>query len=79
MPAIDPNVVDVVAGLMQQGHTERLLLSHDICWRSRMKHWGGSGFDYLVTYFLPRLRKKGVDDEAIHTITVENPARVLAV
>jgi len=29
--------------------------------------------------FLPQLRESRVSDEAIHTITVDNPKRVLAV
>lgn len=79
MPHGDPDLIDLVADLVRLGFTRQILLSHDVCWRSRMKHWGGSGFDFLVTHFLPKLREKGVSDGEIHIMTVENPARILAV
>lgn len=79
MPRGETELIDLVAELVRQGCAERILLSHDICCRSQLKYLDGYGFDYLPTTFLPKLKKKGVDDEAIHTITVENPRRVLAV
>ena len=41
--------------------------------------WGGNGYAWLQRRFLPYLRTLGVTDEQMHTIMVENPARVLAV
>ena len=78
-PRGEPDLVDLVGELVRLGFAERILLSHDICCRSHLKSFDGRGFDYLATRFLPRLVAKGVSDEAIHTITVENPGRVLAV
>jgi phosphotriesterase-related protein len=72
-------LLDLVSALLRQGFVERILLSHDVCGRSHMKHYGGRGFDYLATNFLPKLREKGVRDEEIHIMTVENPRRVLSV
>jgi len=34
---------------------------------------------YLFTSFVPRLKSKGVTDEQIHRIVVENPRRILAI
>ena len=78
-PRGEPDLVNLVAELVHRGYAERILLSHDICWRSHLGYYDGHGFDYLATTFLPKLREKGVSDEAIHTMTVENPKRVLAV
>ena len=79
MRHLELDLGDLVTELIRQGYAERILLSHDIFLRSRLKYYGGDGFDYLVTHFLPNLKEKGVSDEAIHTMTVENPKRVLAV
>ena len=78
-PCGEPDLINHVAELVRRGYAERILLSHDICRRSDLNHYDGHGFDYLAITFLPKLREKGVSDEAIHTMTVENPARVLAV
>jgi phosphotriesterase-related protein len=73
------STLDLTAELVRLGYAERILLSLDVCSRSQLRRYGGGGFDYLVTDFLPQLRAKGVSDEAIHTLTVENPRNVLAV
>jgi phosphotriesterase-related protein len=68
-----------VVELVGQGYVERILLSHDNCCRSHLKHYSGRGFDYLATKFLPQLRERGLSQEQIQIITVENPRRVLSV
>jgi phosphotriesterase-related protein len=70
---------ELVAELVGRGYAERMLLSHDVCWRSHLHHYGGGGFDYIAKTFIPKLKEKGVASEAIHTMTVENPKRVLTV
>ena len=54
-----------VAELVREGLAEHVLLSMDICQRSRVKAWGGHGYDYLISEFLPLLEKEGVDRETI--------------
>jgi phosphotriesterase-related protein len=78
-PRGESDLINLIAKLVRQGYVERILLSHDILWRSRLKHYGGDGFEHLTLKFLPRLKEAGVSDEAIHTMMVENPKRVLAV
>lgn len=68
-----------IAELVKRGYAERILLSTDIFTRTRLKRWGGAGYCELIGDFLPRLRDLGVSEEDIHTMTVENPARLLAV
>ena len=38
---------------------------------------GGGGFAYVSNYILPALKAKGVSDETIRKIMVDNPRRVL--
>jgi phosphotriesterase-related protein len=64
--------------LVRQGFAGSVLLSMDLCHRSRLKRWGGPGYGYLREQFLPRLRSAGATDEEIHQITVVNPRRFLA-
>lgn len=70
---------DNVAALVKEGFGSRILLSQDICLLSHLKYQGGNGYGYLLETFLPLLRERGVSEEAIHLMLVENPARVLAV
>jgi predicted metal-dependent phosphotriesterase family hydrolase len=40
--------------------------------------YNGHGFAHLIEKFLPILRTMGIGEGQIHTMTVENPARALA-
>jgi predicted metal-dependent phosphotriesterase family hydrolase len=63
--------------LIQKGYTHQILLSHDVCLRSHLREYGGGGYDFILTDFLPRLRSSGVSDETIRGITMDNPRRAL--
>jgi predicted metal-dependent phosphotriesterase family hydrolase len=68
------NVVEVV----RAGFLEQLLISMDMCANSRLHHFGGSGYDYLLRTFVPLLEQEGLSPSEIHTILVDNPRRALA-
>lgn len=74
----DDRRADHVAALVRDGHVDQVLLSSDICFRSHLHFYGGRGYDHLIDRFLPRLRDRGVSDDAIRKITVENPWRAFA-
>ncbi len=76
--------------LINRGWIEQLILSHDMPY---YYDWGTNNFkDFLekdpfdrpVLYthihenVLPELKKRGVSDEEIYTMLVENPARVFS-
>jgi phosphotriesterase-related protein len=69
--------VQFVVDLVELGFVDHILISHDLCLRTHMSATGGCGYDFIIRDFIPRLRNAGLDDEAIHRITVENPARAL--
>jgi phosphotriesterase-related protein len=67
-----------VVRLIRSGHLEWILLSTDICFRSRLRAWGGPGYAQLREDFLPRLSRLGISDDELRVITVDNPRRFLA-
>jgi len=69
---------DRVATLVEMGYAEQLLLSTDTCRRSQLRANGGRGFGFLWESFLPRLAERGVSPDAIETMTVAPPRRLLA-
>ena len=75
----DARRIELVVGMLEAGHVERLLLAHDICTRHRLRRYGGHGYDYLLRFGVEMLRANGVGPEAIRTMMVTNPARVLSV
>jgi len=65
--------------LVHEGYIGQVMMSMDIGAKKFLLSYGGHGFAHLIQNFLPRLRKMGVSEEHIHTMTVANPARALAV
>ena len=68
----------LVAALVADGYAEQIMLATDGARRSLWAHYGGPGLAWLATRFLEILGDLGVDDQAIDTMFVTNPARFLA-
>jgi phosphotriesterase-related protein len=67
-----------VAELIHRGYLDHILLSTDICGYLALHHYGGKGYDYVLTVFKSMLEKEGVTNEQILTIFVDNPQRAFA-
>jgi phosphotriesterase-related protein len=74
----EPRVIELILRMLERGHGDRILLSQDVCDNSQLVFYGGNGYTYLQETFLPRLRERGVGEDEIRRITVENPRRLLA-
>ena len=75
----EPRVVELICELLARGHAERVLLSQDVCNDAQLQRYGGPGYTYLATTFLPRLREAGISAAEIETMTVANPRRLLRI
>ena len=64
-----------ILALIDAGHRDQLLLSHDIAYKTSLVKYGGYGYHHLLLNVVPRLRAKGVDDPGLRRLLVENPAR----
>jgi len=73
----DTDRIKELRALIDNGHIERLVMSHDICVRSRRVRWGGWGYVHIPRYVVPMMRLRGFTGQEIHQITVENPRRLL--
>ncbi len=75
-----PNDTDRIAEirlLIDAGHLDRVVLSHDICVRTRRVCWGGWGFVHIPMYVVPMMLRHGFNAEEIRQLTIENPHRLL--
>lgn len=69
--------LNVIRGLIKEGHLSRVLISHDICTKTRLQHYGGHGYRYIFDYILPMMKRKGFTDGELDAILVQNPCRLL--
>jgi phosphotriesterase-related protein len=79
-PATLGENVEAVLDLAQRGHLGRLLVSQDAGWYRVGEPAGGAyrPHTYLFDAFVPALRGRGLDDAALRTLLVDNPAAALA-
>ena len=75
--ARDEQIVASIASVIEAGHADKVLVAHDVCTKPQLKKNGGGGYTYISTVILPGLKAKGVSDENIRKILVDNPRRVL--
>jgi phosphotriesterase-related protein len=73
----DERLVQNITDVIKAGFVRQLMVAHDICTKPQLKKNGGGGYAYIANVVLPGLKRKGVSDEDIRTIMVENPRRVL--
>ncbi len=77
------DMIEMTLALVEAGHIEQILLSHDAGWYNParadgMPEGGFRGYTALSEDLIPALRQRGVSDEQIQMITVQNPARAFA-
>lgn len=72
----DTERVRAVAARVEEGSIDRLLLSHDICYRIQLRRFGGYGYAHLLDNIRSRLELVGVGSDAFDRLTVDNPRRI---
>lgn len=74
----DAERIECLVRLLDAGRASRLLLSHDVCSRLQLHHYGGPGYDHVPGTIVPRLRAEGVSAADVDQMLVGNPRRLLA-
>lgn len=63
--------------LIKKGYLEQILLSQDCCFKHKYVKYGGFGYAHINEHITPWMKQRGVTDEQIHTMVVDNPKNVL--
>ena len=67
----------MIRALIARGHLERVVISHDICYRTRLTRWGGHGYGHIFENVVPMMAARGFTEAEITAITTGNPRRLL--
>ena len=73
----DATRLKLIRALISHGHLERVVISHDICYRTRLASFGGHGYGHIFRNVVPMMKKRGYSETEIDTILVDNPRRLL--
>lgn len=61
----------------EAGHAAQILVSHDICTKTRLRRWGGHGYGHLLRNVPALMRRLGFDPALIRHLLRDNPLRLL--
>jgi phosphotriesterase-related protein len=75
---LDESRIRELRRLMDAGHGEQLLISHDICKKNQLTTYAGFGYDYILRDIVPRMRRRGFTEDELQTVLERNPASALA-
>ena len=76
MPS-DAQRMDFIVRLVNDGFGDRVVIAHDVCTKHRLVRYGGHGWAHILEHIAPGLVKKGLLEEQVDAILVDNPARIL--
>ena len=77
MPS-DARRLDFIKCAVDTGYADRVVIGQDIATRHRLASFGGHGYGHILENIVPKMRRKGFSEDGIRAITVDNPARILA-
>jgi len=63
--------------IIERGHLDQVVISHDICHAIQFSEFGGHGYAHIQRTVLPHMRKRGYSEAEIDAIMVGNPRRLL--
>ena len=76
----DSHRVMLIREMIEAGYQKQIVLGTDSGKASYQKAYGGgTGIDYDLTVFRPRLLEEGIPEDAVEDIYVNNPARLFAI
>ncbi len=72
----DEECARAIVKLVDAGHGDRILLSHDVFLKMMLTRYGGNGYAFVLRHFLPRLKRHGLADDVVARMMRDNPRSV---
>jgi phosphotriesterase-related protein len=73
----DGERIKTIAGIFEDGYGDQVLLSQDVCFKTRLASYGGPGYGHTIKYVAEWMRALGISAEHVDDMIVNNPRRVL--
>ena len=70
--------INEIMDLMDLGYIKQIIISQDIWNKTQRRKYGGWGYAHIMDNTIPVMKAKGMTDEDIKTIMVDNPAKLFA-
>ena len=73
----DINRIYDITRLINEGYINQILLGQDLVFKCSLVTYGGYGYAHIIDNLLPFMRAKGMTEQQIHALLVENPQKFL--
>jgi len=67
----------LIRSLLDRGYRDQVVISHDICHRTRLTRYGGHGYQHVFSNVVPLMRRRNFSDAEVEAIMVGTPRRLL--
>lgn len=67
----------LIRDFAEAGFGDQILISHDICTRTRLKRWGGHGYGHILRNVRPLMARLGFDAGLVEALLRATPLRLL--
>lgn len=73
----DRDRVRLIRNFADAGYGEQILVSQDICTKTRLQRWGGHGYGHILRNIAPLMRQLGLETSLINQLLRVTPLRLL--
>jgi len=74
----DAQRIAQIRDLIAHGYGGQILVSHDICQKCHYAAYGGHGYSHILHNVIPAMLRRGMTDEQIDNLIIQNPKNFLA-
>lgn len=73
----DRDRIRLIRSFADKGHADQILVSQDICTKTRLRRWGGHGYGHILRNVAPLMRRMGLDADLVNQLLRDTPLRLL--
>lgn len=74
----DRDRLRLIADFAEAGYADQILVSQDICTKTRLQRWGGHGYGHILRNMVPLMRRFGFEQSLVEKLLCATPLRLLS-
>lgn len=74
----DRDRLKLIAGFAEAGFADQILVSQDICTKTRLRRWGGHGYGHILSNVVPLMHSFGFEPLLVEKLLRATPLRLLS-
>jgi phosphotriesterase-related protein len=67
-----------ITRLIDKGYLNQILLGQDVFFKCSLAAYGGFGYAHIIDNLIPLMRLKGITEQQVNSLFIENPRRFLS-